>query len=506
MDKKNSQTNDFLAILLFGSTGDLTKRKLVPALYRLFEKGVLGEEWAIIGIGRRGLTSAEFIEHLEIDTFIANRDEKLLETFLTHLHYVQVDLGSPDHEAISSAFSRIEHRDEQPLRRINRLFYLATPAQLFDQVSDFIKGCDLLAGDGWKRVVFEKPFGHDEASARTLHRNITSIFTEEQIYRIDHYLGKELVQNILVFRFANPLLHQIWNNLYVDSVQITVAESLGVGGRGEYYDTSGALRDMVQNHMLQVLALVAMEEPESLAADHIRAEKTKVLEALDPVEENDLVLGQYKQGKRGGKLLPAYREEEGVEENSRTETYAALRLGISNGRWEGVPFYVRTGKRLARSFSEVNVLLKQKDCNLFEKSVERGRPNVITIRIKPDEGIKVHINVKQPGKDIVIHPTSLSFCHSCEFGGNTPEAYEVLLNQVLLGDHTLFISWDEIRESWKFIDAVIERSDTRREALPNYTAGSFGPEAADRLLAEDGRAWIATDLLANDRGNPGCNC
>ncbi len=477
------------SILLFGSTGDLTKRKLVPALYRLYERGIIDGTTPIIGIGRRKIDTPQFIDHLDADTFIppSERNERLFRRFLNGVRYVRVDMDSGDFSAFRKEIVSIEKAHGAPR---DRMFYLATPSELFEQVIHVLHHSGLIENVENHRVVFEKPFGHDLRSSETLHNAVSSVFNERQIYRIDHYLGKELVRNIFVIRFGNPFLSEVWNGSFIDHVQITVAETMGVAGRGGYYDKAGVLQDMVQNHLLQVLSLIAMEEPQSLEAGSLRIEKQNILQSLREPKPEDIVLGQYDAGTVDNSECPGYRQEEGVYPGSVTETFAALRMFIDNERWRGVPFYVRTGKRLAAGYSEVNLFLKNKTCKLFHHRSGERRANIITIRIKPDEGLMLRFNVKKPGAELTIHPATLSFCHHCEFGGNTPEAYEMLLDQVLEGDRTLFISWGEIEASWKYIDRVMEIASEKRKQFPNYPAGSFGPPEAEELLSRDGRRWL----------------
>ena len=484
------------ALLLFGATGDLTKRKLIPALYSQFERGELDSTTPIIGIGRRELSKEQFVAQLGLDTFLKDRDEEIFRSFLSQVYYCSVDFNG---EEFREFYDEVRSIEEKHDASGNRLFYLAMPSTLFENTIRVIEFSGLLRGAGWRRVVFEKPFGHDLQSSRKLHDAVSHVFNEEQIFRIDHYLGKELVQNILVFRFGNPMLNQIWNSEFVDHVQITVAETVGVEQRSGYYDDSGALKDMVQNHLLQVVSLVAMEEPSSLAASEIIKEKQRVLERIAVPTPDEVVLGQYGRGAAGKEkkseqqvpgAVPGYREEQGIPKDSMTETFAALKLDITTKRWDGVPFYIRTGKRMAHSYSEVNLYLKNNSYTLFGSGNEGRSINRITVRIKPDEGLVLTLNVKEPGTGITLRPVSFSFCHRCEFGGNTPEAYDMLLRQAIAGDHTLFISWREIEESWKLIDRINEFEISERAEFPNYAAGTYGPEKAETLLTRDGRSWL----------------
>jgi glucose-6-phosphate 1-dehydrogenase len=358
---------------------------------------------------------------------------------------------------------------------------------MFERVITIINRAGLIQGQGWRRVAFEKPFGYDTPSAKQLNDAITDVFGEDQIYRIDHYLGKELVQNILTLRFANALFENVWNCDFIDHVQITVAEQGGVETRGGYYDKSGAVRDMLQNHLLQILCLTAMDSPSSLQADAIHNQKIKVLNAIRSPESTDLVLGQYGPGNH----KPGYRQEHDVPEDSKTETFIAARLYIDNKRWKDVPFYLRTGKALAKRYAEVNVVLKDVSCPLFSQNgVCLPRSNVITIRIQPDEGISVRFNAKKPGASIALQEVAMDFCHHCLFALNTPEAYEVLLQHLMEGDQTLFTRWDSVLASWEYIDQVKTLLNSQKHRFPNYEAGSMGPKETDSLLANLGHQWI----------------
>lgn len=483
---KSQKTAENYIIIIFGVTGDLTKRKLIPALYKLYEKGILKENTPIVSVARRNLPKSEFVRLLDINQFIPHADKKILREFLKRMYYFPLNFQSENLSGFTAFINKIE---EEYKCKGNKIFYLATPQDLFEQIVGIIKSAGLLKGSGWKKVVFEKPFGYDLASARKLNSYISSVFSEKEIYRIDHYLAKELVQNILVFRFANSVFEQIWNNKFVDHVQITIAEKLGVETRGIYYDKAGAVRDIVQNHLLQVLSLSAMEPPKSMNADDIRDEKFKVLRALQKVSPDEVVIGQYGSGIIDGKEVLPYLKELNVPPESETETFAALKIYINNKRWEGVPFYVRTGKRLAKSYAEINLILKDVASHLFRESSIFKYPNIITIRIQPDEGIVIKFNAKYPGPKINLHPVIMEYCHHCLFALNTPEAYETLLQQIIIGDQTLFTRWDGVEESWKFIDFVLDIVKNKKKNFPNYKAGSFGPKEADDMLKKDEREW-----------------
>ncbi len=474
-------------MVIFGPTGDLSKRKLIPALYRLYKRGIIGRDFPVVCIGRRNMDNASFLGFLDIGEHIKDVDKKSLKGFAGLISYHRIDFSRTDLPGLASFINETAKRHGS---KGNRLFYLATPSFLFRRIIDIIRDAGLLRGRGWKRVVFEKPFGHDLASATELNRCISLIFSEDQIYRIDHYLGKELVQNILVFRFANTIFHDIWNSGFVDHVQITMAETIGIESRGPYYDKAGAIRDMMQNHMMQVLALTCMEHPATISAGDIRHEKLGVLKALVDPEYGDVVTGQYSKGKINSKEVAGYRDEPDVSHDSKTETYAALRVLIDNKRWAGVPLYLRTGKRLGRSYAEVRVCLKDVSCHLFCMKNRMPHPNTITFKIQPDEGVSISINVKTPGPGINIKPVSLDFCHECEFGTNSPGAYDMLIHQVITGDQTLFTSIDELKASWSFIERVQKIAAKKKRPILKYKAGTMGPAEAKKMLNNDGRAWI----------------
>lgn len=454
-------------IIIFGATGDLTKRKLIPALYQLYIKGKLNSP--IICTARKNLTKEQFIKSLSLNKFLPNA--KKLSGFLNLVNYVHLDFTSPDIDKFSKDVSEITRKYSSGN---NKMFYLALPDALFAKTANIIRDSGMLEGNGWKRVVFEKPFGHDSKSAKEINKQILSVFKEDQIYRVDHYLGKELVQSILAFRFANPIFKQVWNNKFVDNVQISMPERIGITGRGRYYDKAGAIRDMVQNHILQILSFVTMEQPKSLNSQDIKNEKVRLLKSLSRVKSEDVVIGQYS----------GYKQEADISHNSQTETFAAIKAYINNERWKGVPFYFKTGKRMSHKYSEVNIVLKDISCELFCKKDKHTGPNIITIRINPDEGFVIQFNTKIPGVEMKLDNVKMDFCHSCLYALNTPEAYEFLIYEVLIGDSTLFSRLDEVIESWKFIDSI------KRGKLNIYKHGTAGPKEADKLIERSGRKWI----------------
>jgi glucose-6-phosphate 1-dehydrogenase len=482
------QRVDSCAIMIFGATGDLMKRKLIPALYQMYKAGTLTDKSPIIGISRRSLSKEEFIDLLEIDKFLPERDERVLSGFLGLLHPVRLDLtGEGGGDRLYKSYREIK---EKHSCSGNKLFYLALPPDSFENAVRLLQSSKLLAVPGWNRVVFEKPFGHDLKSAIELNHFIKTVFKEEEIYRIDHFLGKELVQSILIFRFGNSIFEQIWNNQCVDNVQITVAETIGVEQRGSYYDSNGAIRDMLQNHILQVLSLVAMEEPESMDADRIRNEKVRIFRQLKRIPPKDLIIGQYDEGHINGEKVTSYRMEPTVDPGSLTETFVAAKIFVNNQRWRGVPFYVRTGKRLRTSYSEIDLILKDISSPFFIDEQMNYRPNVVTVRIQPDEGLILIFNAKYPGREMRLHPVIMDFCHQCEFQMYSPSAYQTLLTQAMIGDQTLFARWDGVEASWELIDPLFGMLKERRDLLPLYPAGSNGPKEADELLIRDGRRWI----------------
>ncbi|HEV2995008.1 MAG TPA: glucose-6-phosphate dehydrogenase [Chthoniobacterales bacterium] len=483
-------------VVIFGATGDLTHRKLIPALYNLAADGELPPAVTVVGFARREKSDDEFRRELEEATRKFSRQtvrDEIWKTFAQSTFYHQSDFG--DESGYKTLAAKLDQIDKERGTRGNRLFYFAVAPDQFEPILKHLKAVGLnQAREGsWARVIVEKPFGTDLASARELNRVIHSSFAEEQTYRIDHFLGKETAQNILVLRFANAIFEPLWNTRYIDHVQITAAETLGVEGRAGYYEGAGALRDMVQNHLLQLLCLVATEAPTDLGADSIRDEKVKVLRALRRMSEKqvaiDVVRGQYAEGAINGQPVVTYRAEKNVDPKSATETFVALRLNIDNWRWWDVPIYMRVGKRLPKSGTEISVHFKNAPLVLFNK--ESSEQNVLVIRIQPDEGISLRMQAKVPGTSFRIEPVKMDFHYGTSFGKASPEAYERLLLDAMSGDATLFARRDEVEEAWSFID-IIENAWASKAAAPGlffYPAGSWGPEEADELLARDGRAW-----------------
>jgi glucose-6-phosphate 1-dehydrogenase len=485
------------AIVIFGATGDLTHRKLIPALYNLAADGELPPAVAVIGFARRPKTDQEFRNELGETTKQFSRQEvrdDIWKTFSQSIFYHQSEFG--DERGYQSLARRLDQIDEERGTRGNRLFYFAAGPEQFETILKNLKtaGLNKAKQGSWARVIIEKPFGRDLASAQELNRVVSNSFSEDQTYRIDHFLGKETAQNILVLRFANAIFEPIWNARYIDHIQITAAETLGVEGRAGYYETAGALRDMVQNHLLQLLCLVAMEAPTDLGADSIRDEKVKVVRSLRRYRPDEIakwvVRGQYTAGAINAEPVPAYREEERVNPNSEIETYVALRLLLDTWRWSEVPIYLRVGKRLPKSATEISVHFKKAPMVLFNRDSIEHDQNVLVIRIQPDEGISLRMMAKIPGTSLRIEPVKMDFHYGTSFGKASPEAYERLLLDAMSGDPTLFARRDEVEEAWTFID-TIENAWREKNSPPLtfYPAGSWGPEEADELLARDGREW-----------------
>jgi glucose-6-phosphate 1-dehydrogenase len=485
------------SVVIFGATGDLTHRKLVPALYNIAASGELPPAVTVVGFARREKGDEEFRKELEEAARKHSRQtvrDDLWKGFAQSIFYHRGEFH--DLAAYKSLAERLDKFDQERGTRGNRLFYLAVSPDQFESILKNLKavGLNKARSESWARVVVEKPFGRDLATARELNRIVSNAFSEEQTYRIDHFLGKETAQNILVLRFANAIFEPIWNSRYIDHIQITAAETLGVEGRAGYYETSGALRDMVQNHLLQLLCLVAMEPPTDLGADSIRDEKVKVLRSLrhfTPEEvATDVVRAQYSAGAIDGKPVPGYREEPKVDPNSKTETYVALRMRIDNWRWFEVPFYVRVGKRLPKSGTEISVHFKKAPLVLFNKESRLLDQNALVIRIQPDEGVALRMQAKIPGNNLQIEPVKMDFHYGTSFGKASPEAYERLLLDAMSGDPTLFARRDEVEKAWSFIDPIEDAWASKNPPeLAFYEAGSWGPAAAEELLARDGRAW-----------------
>lgn len=492
----NNSEKPTALIMIFGATGDLAKRKLFPSLYRLYKRGKLSERYAVIGVARRELTNDAFQESVRSSVQDAIKDNDGLDEFISHFYYHSHDVtDSSSYLALKTMANQL---DENYHLEGNRIFYLAMAPEFFGTIAEHLKSDGLTDVAGFKRLVIEKPFGRSLASAKVLNDQLRQAFSEDEVYRIDHYLGKEMVQNIEVIRFANAIFEPLWNNRYISNIQVTSSEVLGVEERGRYYEKSGALRDMVQNHMLQMVALLAMEPPIRLNTDEIRAEKVKVFRAMKPLEgdavKENFVRGQYGRGLLNNEEVKGYREEPMVDAESNTETYVAGKLTIDNFRWAGVPFYIRTGKKMAAKSTKIVIQFKDIPMNLYYQTEKTLNPNLLVIHIQPEEGITLYLNAQKTGEHMDATPVKLNFSNNCIDHMNTPEAYERLLYDCMRGDATNFAHWDEVALSWSFVDKISELWEgTKAESFPNYEANTMGPKEADELLERDGFFWWPVD-------------
>ena len=496
---RSSRCMDPCVLVIFGATGDLTGRRLIPAIYNLGREGLLPSNFASVGFARRPKSHEEFREELKKDVQTYSRtqpvDEIAWKNFQEQLFYHQSEFdGDEGYQRLSLFLAQIDTRYGT---RGNRIFYLSVPPKYFPVIIEKLHKFNLIYDshreDRWSRVIIEKPFGHDAQSAAQLQSNIEQYLNESQIYRIDHYLGKETVQNLLVFRFANSIFESLWNANHIDHIQITVAEDIGIGTRGAFYEEEGLLRDIVQNHMMQLLSLVAMEPPINLSASAIHDEKVKVLESIRKMTTSDFeqnVRGQYGVGYINGEKVCGYREENNVNPKSNTETYVAMRLFVDNWRWAGVPFYLRGGKRLPKRATEIAIVFKDAPGFLFQQPGTRNDSNVLAIRIQPDEGIAMKVNCKVPGPSSIVQPVKMDFRYSSYFGQTPPEAYERLIWDCMLGDNTLFARSDEVALSWQIHTPLLDYwANSSSNNFPNYSAGTWGPKESDEMIAKDRRTW-----------------
>ncbi|WNB90251.1 glucose-6-phosphate dehydrogenase [Bacillus sp. NEB1478] len=491
------------SIVIFGATGDLAHRKLFPALYQLYQKGHMKENFSVVGVSRKEYSHEEFQKEVyaAIQEHAPGAKTEKIKKFASHFYYLQMDVTSEksyhDLEELLNTLDRDYNTNG------NRLYYLAMAPSFFGTIPTFLKSEGITNTEGWQRIVIEKPFGHDLSSATELNKVIQQSFNENDIYRIDHYLGKEMVQNIQVIRFGNAIFESIWNNKYIDSVQITSSETLGVEDRAPYYEKSGALLDMVQNHMLQMVMMVAMEPPGELKPEHIRDEKVKVLRSLrffneEEVQKN-VVRAQYSKGTMKGETVPAYLDEDKVDPESKTETFVAAKLLIDNFRWTGVPFYIRTGKRMAVKSTEIVIQFKQGPMALYHAHKEQYQPNLLRIHIQPDEGVSLTLNAKPKGDTSDLLPIDMAYNNQATTDMNSPEAYEKLIHDCLLGNSTYFTRWDEVALSWEFIDRITNAWHNNPDALlTHYKSGSMGPVEADEMLQSDGHSWWEPTNLRKD--------
>jgi glucose-6-phosphate 1-dehydrogenase len=488
-------------VVIFGASGDLTKRKLLPALYHLEQSKLLPKDFAVVGVARRDL-SATFAADMK-DGILkgggVDENEEKLDKFIERVDYFATEFDSD--EGFEKLKAHLAGLDTKFNTKGNRLFYLAVAPEFFADITQRLGKHGMTGGarstdggtKGWVRVIIEKPFGTDLESAKKLNQEVNSVLKEDQIFRIDHYLGKETVQNILVFRFGNALFEPTWNRNFIDNVQITAAESIGIEGRGPFYEAAGALRDVLQNHVMEVLSFIAMEPPDSFEANAVRFEKLKVWRAIEPIPIEDTARGQYGPGTVDGEPVVGYREEERVSKESQTETYAAMKLNIENWRWAGVPFYIRAAKRLEKRVTEVVITFRQPPLHIFKSSPGKGaqqmEPNVLTLRIQPDDGISLKFGAKLPGPTTNIAQVEMDFSYADAFGKSSANGYERLLLDAMLGDGTLFAEREGVETTWALMTPILEAWKKQKMDFPNYAAGTWGPKESDDLLARDGRTW-----------------
>ncbi|MBM7585344.1 glucose-6-phosphate 1-dehydrogenase [Bacillus pakistanensis] len=482
---------DSMTFVLFGATGDLAKRKIYPALFNLYLNQKLPKSFSVIGVGRGESSDDEFQSRVidSLHTFSRHllNDKSKKEEFVKAFRYCQLDVT--DTAGYKKLLELVQQNEKEKNMAENRMFYLSVTPEFFDVIAMNIKDSGLGSTNGWKRLIIEKPFGHDLKSAQELNEKLSKAFEEDEIYRIDHYLGKPMVQNLEALTFANPVLQSLWNNRFIANVQITANEIVGVEERAGYYDKAGAIRDMVQNHMLQLLMMTAMHVPKRISENEIRNEKRKVMESLRPLQRDTVgvhvVRGQYEHGEISGEPVVAYGEEPGVEASSQNDTFVAARLWIDNSFWDGVPFYIRTGKRMAEKATKIVIEFKNPLKDLYNSEMEQVEPNLLTININPNEGVSLQLNSKNPING-EMEPITVDFSASKQ---DVPEAYELLLFDALVGDSTFFTHWNEVELSWNWVEPILEAFKENRVPLHSYSSGSMGPEAAHQLLIEDGYKW-----------------
>lgn len=499
--KKKSNLNPTIFVI-FGGTGDLNKRKLAPALYNLFTEGYMPEKFSIIGTGRTEFTDKKYQEVIleNINNFSRNGKvaKETWSSFESNIKYCPTDITTP--KTFENLKQTVEKLQAEFGKETQIIYYLAVAPNFFPLIAECLFKYKLTQDEDNSRIVIEKPFGHDLESAKELNLLLSKIFTEKQIYRIDHYLGKETVQNMMAFRFANSLFEPLWNRNYIEHIQISVTEQLGVGDRGGYYEGAGALRDMIQNHLLQLLCLVGMEAPISFDADEIRDRKVEVLRAMRPFKPEEIsanaVRGQYSKGWVEGKEVPGYRHETGVDPHSNTETFAAVKFFIDNWRWQGIPFYLRTGKRMNQTSSIITIQFKDVPHHIFSsRATETWQQNRLIISIQPEMSIRLQVQAKRPGVKMVLNPVDMVFDYKGTYDTDTPEAYETLLLDAMNGDQTLFMRGDQVEAAWELVMPIINTWESKKSLnFPNYQADSWGPEDAEALIARDGFHWFTLPL------------
>lgn len=499
--KKKSNLNPTIFVI-FGGTGDLNKRKLAPALYNLFTEGYMPEKFSIIGTGRTEFTDAKYQEVIleNINEFSRNGkvEKDSWEQFGANIKYCPTDINTP--KTFQNLKETVEKLQGEFGKETQVIYYLAVAPNFFPLIAEALCKYKLTEDEDNSRIVIEKPFGHDLESAKELNLLLSKIFSEKQIYRIDHYLGKETVQNMMAFRFANSLFEPLWNRTYIEHIQISVTEQLGVGDRGGYYEGAGALRDMIQNHLLQLLCLVGMEAPITFDADEIRDRKVEVLKAMRPFKPEEIsanaVRGQYSKGWVEGKEVPGYRHEQGVDPHSNTETFAAVKFFIDNWRWQGIPFYLRTGKRMNQTSSIITIQFKDVPHHIFAAgATETWQQNRLIISIQPEMSIRLQVQAKRPGLKMVLNPVDMVFDYKGTYDTDTPEAYETLLLDAMNGDQTLFMRGDQVEAAWELVMPIINTWENKKSLnFPNYPADSWGPEEAEALIARDGFHWFTLPL------------